>query len=74
MSDEAKVKQLVRRAWDEGRSIEMGHMAERDRALVCAAIAELIEEISPRLKTRSGRSYVLIVRAHHGVRARRQHH
>jgi hypothetical protein len=68
MSDEAKIEQLVRRAWDEGRSIDMGHLAERDRVLVCVAIAEQIEEISPRLKTKSGRSYVLIVRAHHQVR------
>ena len=68
MSDEAKIKHLVRQAWDEGRSINMGHLGERDRVLVCVAIAEQIEEISPRLKTRTSRSYVLIVRAHHQVR------
>ena len=46
----------------------MGHLGERDRVLVCVAVAELLEEISPRLKTRTGRHYVLIVRAHYQVR------
>ena len=65
MSDEAKIKELVRRAWDEGRSIDMGHLSERDRVLVCETIADLIEAISPRLKTRTRRRpYVLIVRDH----------
>jgi hypothetical protein len=68
MSDEAKIKQLVRRAWDEGRSIDMGHLGERDRILVCEAIADLIEAISTRLKTRTGRSYILIERDHHQLR------
>ena len=67
IKQEAKIRQLVRRAWDEARSIDMGHLGERDRVLVCIAIAELIEEISPRLKTRTSRPYVLIVRAHHQV-------
>jgi len=69
MSDEAKIKELVRRAWDEGRSIDMGHLSERDRVLVCETIADLIEAISPRLKTRTRRRpYVLIVRDHHQLR------
>jgi hypothetical protein len=43
----------------------MGHLSERDRVLVCETIADLIEAISPRLKTRTGRRpYVLIVRDH----------
>ncbi len=54
MSDETKIQQLVRRALDEGRSIDMGHLSERDRVLVCETIVDLIEAISPRLKTRSG--------------------
>jgi hypothetical protein len=66
MSDEAKIKHLVRQAWDEGRSINMGHLSERDRVLVCETIADLI---SPRLKTRTGRRpYVVIVRDHHQLR------
>ena len=69
MSDEAKIKELVRRAWDEGRSIDMGHLSERDRVLVCETIADLIEAISTRLKTRTGRrTYVVIVRDHHLLR------
>jgi hypothetical protein len=69
MSDEAKIKHLVRQAWDEGRSINMGHLNERDRVLVCETIADLIEAISPRLKTRTGRRpYVVIVRDHHQLR------
>ena len=47
----------------------MGHLGERDRVLVCETIADLIEAISPRLKTRTGRRpYVLIVRDHHQLR------
>jgi hypothetical protein len=68
MSDEPKIKQLVWRAWDEGRPIDMGHLGEHDRVLVCKAIADLIEAISPRLKTRSGRPYLVIVRDHHQLR------
>lgn len=68
MSDEAKIKQLVRLAWDEGRSIDMGHLGEHDRVLVCNAVVDLIEAISPRLKTRTGRPYVVIVRDHHQLR------
>ena len=69
MSDEAKIKHLVRQAWDEGRSINMGHLGERDRVLVCETIADLIEAISTRLKTRTGRrTYVVIVRDHHQLR------
>ena len=69
MSDEAKIQQLVRRAWDEGRPIDMGHLSEHDRVLVCKAIVDLIETISPRLKTRtSRRPYVVIVRDHHQMR------
>ena len=69
MSDEAKIQQLVRRAWDEGRSIDMGHLGERDRVLVCETIVDLIEAIFPRLKTRTGRRpYVLIVREHNQLR------
>jgi hypothetical protein len=69
MSDETKIQQLVRRALDEGRSIDMGHLSERDRVLVCETIVDLIEAISPRLKTRSGRRpYVLIVRDHSQLR------
>jgi hypothetical protein len=55
MSDEAKIQQLVRRAWDDGRPIDMGHLSEHDRVLVCKAIVDLIETISPRLKTRTSR-------------------
>jgi hypothetical protein len=69
MSDEAKIKHLVRQAWDEGRSINMGHLGERDRVLVCETIVDLIETISPRLKRRTGRRpYVVIVRDHHLLR------
>lgn len=68
MSDEAKIKQLVRLAWDEGRSIDMGHLGEHDRVLVCNAVVDLIEAISPRLKTRTGRPYLVIVRDHHQLR------
>ena len=47
----------------------MGHLSERDRVLVCEMIADLIEAISPRLKTRTGRRpYILIVRDHHQLR------
>jgi hypothetical protein len=53
MTDEAKIRQLVWRAWDEGRSIDMGHLGERDRVLVCETVADLIEAISPRLKSRT---------------------
>ena len=43
----------------------MGHLGERDRVLVYETIADLIEAISPRLKTRTGRRpYVVIVRDH----------
>jgi hypothetical protein len=66
MLDEAEIQELVRRAWDEGRPIDMGHLAERDRVMVCKTIADLIEAHLPRLKTRTGRRpYVLIVRNHH---------
>jgi hypothetical protein len=69
MSDAAKIQQLVRRAWDEAQSIDMGHLSEHDRAMVCEAIVDLIEAISPRLETRTGRRpYVVIVRAHHHLR------
>ena len=69
MSAEAKIQQLVRRAWDEWRPIDMGHLSEHDRVLVCKAIVDLIEAISPRLKTRTGRRpYVVIVRDHHQLR------
>jgi hypothetical protein len=69
MSDEAKIQQLVRRAWDEVRPIDMGHLSERDRVMVCETIVDLIEAISPRLKTRTGRRpYVVIVRDHHQLR------
>jgi hypothetical protein len=67
--DETKIRQLVRLAWEEGRSIDMGHLAERDRVQVCETIADLIETISPRLKTRTGRRpYILIVRDHNKLR------
>ena len=69
MSDEAKIQQLVRRAWDEGRPIDMGHLGEHDRVLVCKAVVDLIEAISPRLNRRTGRRpYVVIVRDHHQLR------
>ena len=57
------------RAWDEARPIDMGHLSERDRVMVCETIVDLIEAISPRLKTRTGRRpYVVIVRDHHQLR------
>ena len=69
MSDEAKIQQLVRRAWDEAQSINMGHLSEHDRLLVCKAIVDLIEAISPRRKTRTGRRpYIVIARDHHQLR------
>jgi hypothetical protein len=68
MSDEAKIKQLVKQAWDEGRPIDMGHLGERDRVLVCQAIVGLIETISPRLRRKTGRPYLVIVRDHHQLR------
>ena len=69
MYDEANIQQLVRRAWDEAQPIDMGHLGERDRVLVCETIADLIGAISPRVKTRTGRRpYVLIVRDHHQLR------
>src|SRR5271167_4372481 len=33
MSDEAKIQQLARWAWDEARSIDMGHLGGHDRVL-----------------------------------------
>ena len=69
MSGAADIQHLVREAWDEARSIDMGHLSEHDRVRVCETIVDLIEAISPRLKTRTGRrSYVLIVRDHHQLR------
>jgi hypothetical protein len=69
MSDEAQVQQLVRPAWDEARSIDMGHLSEHDRMMVCGTILDLIEAISHRRKTRTGlRRYVVIVRDHHQLR------
>jgi len=69
MSDEATIQQLVRRAWEEARSIDMGHLTEHDRLLVCKAIVDLIEAISPRLKPKAGRRpYVVIMRDHHQLR------
>jgi len=55
VADAAKIQQLVRRAWDEARPIDMGHLSEHDRVMVCDTIVDLIEAISPRLKTRTGR-------------------
>jgi hypothetical protein len=47
----------------------MGHLSEHDRVRVCETIVDLIEAISPRLKTRTGcRPYVLIVRDHYQLR------
>ena len=47
----------------------MGHLSEHDRVMVCKAILDLIEAISPRLKTRTGRRpYIVIVRDHHQLR------
>jgi hypothetical protein len=69
VSDAAKIQQLVRRAWDEARPIDMGHLSEHDRVMVCDTIVDLIKAISPRLKTRTGRRrYVVIVRDHHQLR------
>jgi hypothetical protein len=69
MYDETNIQQLVRRAWDEARPIDMRHLGEHDRVLVSKAIADLIEAISPRLKKRTGRrQYVVIVRDHHQLR------
>jgi len=41
MSGEAKIQQLVKRAWDEARSIDMGHLSERDRVILCETIVDL---------------------------------
>ena len=69
MSDEAKIQQLVRRAWEEARSIDMGHLSEHDRVLVCQAIVDLIETIFRLKRRRTGRgSYIVIVRDHHQLR------
>jgi hypothetical protein len=69
MSNEATIQELVRRGWHEGRSIDMGHLAERDRILVWQTIADLIEAHLPHLKARTGRRpYVLIVRDHRHLR------
>ena len=69
MSDAAEIQQLVREAWDEARSIDMRHLGEHDRALVWETIVDLIEAISPRLKTGTGhRPYIVIVRDHHQLR------
>ena len=47
----------------------MGHLSEHDRLLVCKAIVDLIEAISPRRKTRTGRRpYIVIARDHHQLR------
>jgi hypothetical protein len=63
------MSELIRRAWDEARPIDMGHLSERDRVMVCETIVDLIEAISPHLKTRTGRRpYVVIVRDHHQLR------
>jgi hypothetical protein len=45
--DEAHIQQLVRRAWDEAQPIDMGHLGEHNRVLVCKAVVDLIEAISP---------------------------
>jgi hypothetical protein len=68
MYDEANIQQLVRRAWDEAQPIDMGHLGEHNRVLVCNAIVDLIVAISPPLKTRTGRPYIVIVRDHHQLR------
>jgi hypothetical protein len=69
VSDPAEIQQLVKRAWDEARSIDMGHLGEHDRMRVCETIVDLIEALSPRLKTRVGtRPYIVIVRDHHQLR------
>jgi hypothetical protein len=68
VSDTAKIQQLVRRAWDEARPIDMGHLGEHDRMLVCETLVDLIDAI-PRRKTRTGRRpYIVIVRDHHQLR------
>ena len=65
----SQIQQLVRPAWDEARPIDLGHLSEHDRVMVCHTIVDLIEAISPRLKTRTGRRrYVVIVRDHHQLR------
>jgi hypothetical protein len=47
----------------------MGHLGEHDRVLVCETIVDLIEAISARRKTTTGRPrYVVIVRDHHQLR------
>ena len=69
MSGAADIQHLVREAWDEARSIDMRHLGEHDRALVWETIVDLIEAISPRLKTGTGqRPYIVIVRDHQQVR------
>ena len=69
MSDAAEIQQLVRRAWDEARPIDMGHLGEHDRVLVCETIVDLIAAISHRRKMRTGcRPYIVIVRDHHHLR------
>jgi hypothetical protein len=69
MSDAAKIQQLVRQAWDEARSIDMGHLGEHDRVLVCEMIVDLIDAISHRRKMRTDRRrYIAIVRDHHQLR------
>jgi hypothetical protein len=69
VSDGAKIQQLVRQTWNEARPIDMGHLGEHDRVLVCETIVDLIDAISPRLKTRTGRRpYIVIVRDHHHLR------
>ena len=47
MYDEANIQQLVRRAWHEAQPIDMGHLGEHNRVLVCKAVVDLIEAISP---------------------------
>jgi hypothetical protein len=55
--------------WDEAPPIDVGHLSKRDRVTVCETILDLIEAISPRLKTRTGRRpYVVIVRDDHQLR------
>ena len=69
MFDAAKIQELVRLAWDEAQSIDMRHLGEDDRVLVYETIVDLIEGISPCLKTRTGRRpYIVIVRDHHQLR------
>ena len=65
MFDAAKIQELVRLAWDEAQSIDMRHLGEDDRVLVYETIVDLIEGISPCLKTRTGRRQgVLTVKLH----------